>query len=110
MTSTSTSPEAITTPAAPALSRAEWQAVARLYAEIEPATSVSPFARIVGRLAQALTGRATPAPVDTATATLREFVCRTRRFGRPATDLAPALQASGFSAGQVAALAMLSIH
>jgi hypothetical protein len=95
----------------PKLSTDEWYAVAAAYRAAESGADVSLFSVIGECLKSAFrSGEGAPMRVTSREGLLRDFVSRTRRDRIPANDLAAALQASGFSAEQVAALALLSIH
>jgi hypothetical protein len=95
----------------PELSRDDWYAVADAHWAAEVAGEISVFSAIADRLKAALgLGENAPRQSDPRKELLKEFVQRTRRARRPANDLTDALLSSGFSAEQVAALALLSIH
>jgi hypothetical protein len=95
----------------PELSRDDWYAVADAHRAAEAAGEVSVLSVIADRLKTALgLGENARPRRDPREELLKEFVQRTRRARRPADDLTGALLSSGFSAEQVAALALLSIH
>lgn len=95
----------------PELSRDDWYAVADAHWVAETAAEVSVFSAVASRLKAALGfGANAPRQSDPREELLKAFVQRTRRAGRPADELSEALKSSGFSADQVTALALLSIH
>ncbi|MES2451137.1 MAG: hypothetical protein V4610_11275 [Pseudomonadota bacterium] len=95
----------------PRLSRTDWYAVADAHWAAETAGEVSVFSAVANRLRAAFgldeNARSQSDPRDEL---LKEFVQRTRRARRPADDLSEALLSNGFSADQITALALLSIH
>ncbi len=95
----------------PELSRDDWYAVADAAWAAEAAPRHSVFSTIANRLKAALGLGENPSPQsDPCTRLMREFVMRARQSGSPDEELAGALLSSGFSAAQVTALTLLSVH
>lgn len=95
----------------PELSRDDWYAVADAHWAAETAGGVSVFSAVASRLKAVLGVSEHNAPQsDPREALLKAFVQQTRRARRPADELSEALKSNGFSADQITALALLSIH
>ena len=98
-------------PAEPQLTADDWDVVADAYREAWSVPDASLFATLAARLKSVVgIGEAPVADRDPRTQLLHTFVERTRRYRRPATDLADALISTGLSDRQVSALALLSIN
>ncbi|PTQ12683.1 hypothetical protein CLG96_00495 [Sphingomonas oleivorans] len=102
--------------AEPMLSKLEWKVISLAFNEATECGcgSFEEPSRLGGAVRRAfnwITGIEPSRPLaDPKLESLRRFACETRRHGRPAKDLAPALIEHGFSAGQVQAVALLSTH
>lgn len=95
----------------PNLTADDWTVVADAYRDAWSVPGTSLFSTVAARLKSAVgLGEAPVAEADPRTRLLHDFVARTRRYRRPANDLADALISTGFSDRQIAALALLSIH
>ena len=95
--------------AAPALSRREWQAVAIALNDAAAKGCNAPRRGLLARLYTMLTGNEPRRPLaDDRLETIRRFVCATRRRHAVANDLAPVLEAQGFSRAQLDAIALLA--
>ena len=95
----------------PDLTVDDWYVVSDAYRDAWSVPDTSLFSAVAARLKSAVgIGEAPVVERDPRTQLLHDFVRRTRRYRRPAADLADALVSTGFSNRQVAALALLSIH
>jgi len=95
----------------PDLTPDDWYVVSDAYRDAWSVPDTSLFSTVAARLKSAVGfGEAPVVEHDPRTLLLHDFVARTRRYGRPATELADALVATGLSDRQVTALALLSIH
>jgi len=94
----------------PDLTADDWNVVSDAYRDAWSVPGTSVFSSVAARLKSVVgLGEAPVVERDPRTELLHAFVERTRRYRRPATDLADALISTGFSDRQVAALALLSI-
>ena len=94
----------------PALSRAEWRAVAIALNDADHSAAVAPHRPgFLSRLWTALTGNEPRRPLaDPRLDTLRSYVFAVRRHPRRAANYVPILIALGFNHAQLHAIALLS--